>query len=63
MWVNIVVASVHNDMNVPGAERVKLQGRMDQSGSRGCGLGYNGMRKKRAGQPSGCDEEAAICLM
>src|SRR5207249_1286029 len=25
MWVNIVVASVHNDMNVPGAERVKLQ--------------------------------------
>ncbi len=29
MWVNIVVASVTNDMNIPGAERVRLQGRME----------------------------------
>lgn len=39
IWVNIVVASSSRDDNVPGAERVKLQQRMDQSGSRGCGLG------------------------
>lgn len=32
MWVNIVVASNAGDGNVPGAERVKLQGRMDKSG-------------------------------
>ena len=31
MWVNIVVASVSTDMNLPGAERVKLQGRMEAS--------------------------------
>ena len=38
MWVNIVVASISNDMNIPGAERVKLQERMEQSGTtRGCG--------------------------
>lgn len=33
MWVNIIVASTHSDPNVPGAERVKLQGRMEQSAS------------------------------
>lgn len=33
MWVNIFVASTHTDPTVPGAERVKLQGRMDQSAS------------------------------
>jgi len=42
IWVNIVVASNSGDGNVPGAERVKLQTRMGQSGSvgsAGCGLG------------------------
>lgn len=29
-WVNIVVATVAEDSNIPGAERVKLQGRMEQ---------------------------------
>jgi hypothetical protein len=31
MAVNIVVASSANDSGVPGAERVRLQGRMDQT--------------------------------
>lgn len=31
MWVNIFVASTHTDPEVPGAERVKLQGRMEQA--------------------------------
>lgn len=31
MWVNIVVASVSNNENVPGAERVRLQGRMESA--------------------------------
>ena len=31
-WVNIVVASIHSDMTVPGAERERLQRRMDSSG-------------------------------
>ena len=35
IWVNIVVASFAQDDNVPGAERVKLQGRMENSGSSG----------------------------
>jgi hypothetical protein len=39
VWVNIVVASNSGDSNVPGAERVKLQRRMDLAVSRGCGLG------------------------
>ena len=41
IWVNIVVASVHNDMNVPGRERVRLQERMDPpaAGPLSCGLG------------------------
>jgi hypothetical protein len=30
-WVNIVVASNATDSNIPGAERVKLQKRMDQN--------------------------------
>ena len=40
-WVNVFVASSvgNRDGNVPGAERMKLQQRMDQSASRGCGLG------------------------
>ena len=33
IWVNIVVASLSQNDNVPGAERVKLQERMGQSGS------------------------------
>lgn len=33
IWVNIVVASSSQNNNVPGAERVKLQERMNQSGS------------------------------
>lgn len=31
MWVNIFVASTHNDPTVPGAERERLQARMDRS--------------------------------
>jgi len=31
-WINIVVASNHTDGTVPGAERVKLQGKMNQPG-------------------------------
>jgi hypothetical protein len=30
-WINIVVASIANDAGIPGAERVKLQKRMDQN--------------------------------
>jgi hypothetical protein len=30
-WINIVVASIANDASIPGAERVKLQNRMNQS--------------------------------
>lgn len=29
-WINIVVASIANDAGIPGAERVKLQNRMNQ---------------------------------
>lgn len=43
MWVNIVVASLSQDTNIPGAERVKLQKWMDQpvgnAPSGACGLG------------------------
>jgi hypothetical protein len=40
-WANIFVASCtgNRNANVPGAERVRLQQRMDQSSSAGCGLG------------------------
>lgn len=40
-WANVFVASCLNTRNgdVPGAERVKLQRRMSQSFSGGCGLG------------------------
>lgn len=33
IWVSIVVASNHADMNVPGRERVRLQERMDAQGA------------------------------
>ncbi len=33
IWVNIVVASNASDGTIPGAERVKLQGRMERSAS------------------------------
>ena len=36
-WVNIVVASSANNGDVPGAERVKLQGRMEQPSNAGTG--------------------------
>ncbi|MBC7875165.1 MAG: hypothetical protein H7Y01_14270 [Ferruginibacter sp.] len=31
IWINIVVASIHNEGTVPGAERVRLQNRMNQN--------------------------------
>ena len=39
VWANIFVASNSGDSGVPGGERVRLQQRMDQSVSGGCGLG------------------------